>query len=119
MVSFYIFYVFIFFGRETFGGQIVHATDVWAKDHNRSHRRSGPPLFWNVRTDPHFISTPSQKFSFVPHFSDQSYATDRNLTLLLPKRQSPMWFVAETSVYDRFHFHSQPLPVVRVEQKNR
>ena len=38
-------------------------------DHRRNFREdggSGPPLFWSVRTDPHFISTPSQKFCLVP-----------------------------------------------------
>jgi len=31
-------------------------------------REDGPPIFWSGRTDPHFISTPSQKFCLAPLF---------------------------------------------------
>ena len=35
------------------------------------------PTFWSGRTDPHFISTPSQKCCLAPHISGQSYATGK------------------------------------------
>jgi len=47
-----------------------------AQGHRRNFRgtgpKSGPPLFWSGRTDPHFISTQSQKICLVPYFSEQS-----------------------------------------------
>jgi len=46
---------FIFSGKDLSIGEILGGTG-----------RSKPPFFWSGRTDPYFISTPSQKFCLVP-----------------------------------------------------
>jgi len=54
----------------------------WEDNHRRNFGGGGvrTPTFGSGRTDPHFISTPSQKFCLVPHFSHQSFATEDSNT---------------------------------------